>query len=185
MQTNLNSTDNSSTEKLSNPLWEAAFRHYQNQEFQEAYQLYKKDFESTGDHKSLHNMAWMRREMGFYEEALEIIETERQLLQILSPDSQDTKLSICVNLYELSYLNLLLEKPEVAKNYFQEYENLDFESGDVCERACFYRLKGDLLKQEEPSNAQQAYQMASKCFEDLGDLEGIREIRDRLAELNA
>ncbi len=166
-----------------NPRWKLAFKHYEESRFLEAYFEFKNDFEVTGDHKSLHNMAWMKRELGDFKEALEIIQTERHLLKLLRPESDEERLNICVNLYELCFLNHLLGNKNPAWAHFAEYEKLNFVAEDLCERGCFYRLKGDLLKDTNSMEALEAYQKSKEYFSRLKDSAATQEIEQRMISL--
>lgn len=142
----------------------------------EAKKIWLEIFNRTKSHKALHQVGYVERSAGNLETALSIYENERQEI------SNSDQVALGANLYELSYCNLLLGNNERALHFFHKYELLDFEEPDLIERACFYRLKGDLFAANNIESAKIAYMKSLSYFKEANDDVGASEIQSRLLD---
>jgi len=145
-------------------------------QYDEAEKIWRDIFERTGNHRALHQVGMVYREAGNLQKAFDVYSQEANYV------ADDDWVSKCANLYELSYCNHLMGDSVEAKAYFKKYEGI--KSDDLIERACFFRLKGDLLKSENTEQSRQAYQISLEYFQSTSDEYGIKEIEQRLRELS-
>lgn len=122
-------------------------------------------------------MGYVDRSEGNLEKALKAYLLEHDLI------STQDKVALGANLYELTFCNFLLGNEKAALVYFSEYEGIKFDEPDLIERACFYRLKGDLLANSFLELAQIAYNESIKLFVEADDEIGAQEIRNKLQGL--
>lgn len=142
--------------------------------FTEALNIWVEIFKRTQSHKALHQIGFVHRSSGNLSEALEVFLDEKSLIEA------DDTLATAINLYELTYCNLLLKNLEKAHEFFHLYEELKFDKTDLIERGSFYRLKGDLYKITDRSVTMTAYQKSLKFFEEAKDDIACVEIKERM-----
>lgn len=157
--------------------WARAYALVELRRFEQAKQIWSDIFHRTDDHKALHQVGYVQRCAGQIEDALKTYFAERRLI------SDSETLALAANLYELTYCNLLRGNKKEASRFLEEYERLDFENPDLVERGCFYRLKGDLLKDSNPCEAESAYLKSLNFFKEAQDEVGASELNDRLSQL--
>jgi tetratricopeptide (TPR) repeat protein len=141
--------------------------------FSAAEALWSQMFDKSKDHKDLHQIAMVKREMGDVQGALELFEKETKIIS-------DDPLAKSINLYELAYCNLLTENLSEAKRHLEKYAEARVGLDDAIEEACFYRLQGDYLSKAQDPGAEEFYQAAKELFLQAGDKVGVREIEARL-----
>ena len=144
--------------------------------FDEARQLYHDLYDRSGDHRFLHQQAMVEREAGCYEEALDLIRRESDLLQ---PGSH---LELAANLYEASLLSYFLEKEEDAHLHAEACLKHALQCDDDIMQGCAWRLCGELAK-GDPDTARNHFHKALEVFERAGDSIAVTEIRYYLENL--
>ncbi|WP_413291194.1 hypothetical protein [Bdellovibrio sp. HCB337] len=156
--------------------WVRAYALVEMKEFAEARLIWSDIFIRDGSHKALHQVGFVVRSEGNLKKALELFKEETLLI-----DKSDV-VAVAANLYELCYCSFLLGDLEGAWEYFKEYQSLEFNEVDIIERACFFRLKGDLLSKSDAFSARAAYQKSRELFIKAGDVTGAAEVDQRIAE---
>lgn len=170
----LESNDQNEIDELN---WARAYTLVALKNYAEAKKIWVEIFNRTKSHKALHQMGHVERCAGNIETELSIYVNESQEI------SHGDQIALGANLYELSYYNLLLGNNEKALHFFHKYELLEFEVPDLIERACFYRLKGDLFAANNIELAQIAYIKSLSYFKNADDDVGASEIQSRLAAI--
>lgn len=143
----------------------------------EARQIWEELYLRTGNHKALHQVGYVYRSAGQFNDALRVYQDENKLV------NPSDKVAIAANLYELTYCNFLDGRVEQAFHYFKKYEKLEAHEFDLVERGCFYRLKGDLQMNVDLQLARNAYLESMKYFKDAKDELGVAEVESRLSVL--
>lgn len=159
--------------------WARAYALVELKRFVEAREIWADIFNRTKSHKALHQLGYVERSEGNLEKALKTYLSERDLI------STQDKIALGANLYELSFCNFLLDNEKAALAYFSEYEGIKFDEPDLIERACFFRLKGDLFANSFLELAQIAYNESIKLFVEADDEIGAQEIRNKLKDLES
>lgn len=157
--------------------WARAYALVELKRFDEARKIWADIFNRNKTHKALHQIGYVERSEGNLEKALEIYASERDLI------SSEDRTAVAANLYELTFCNFLLGNEKAALIYFSEYEQIEFDEPDLIERACFFRLKGDLLG-NKVELARVAYNESIRLFLAADDKIGAQEIRSKLQGLN-
>ena len=157
--------------------WARAYALVALKNYIEAKEIWLEIFNRTKSHKALHQIGYVERSAVNIEAALSIYENESKLI------STNDQIALGANLYELSFCNLLKGNSDRAIHFFQKYELLNFEEPDLIERACFYRLKGDLLAVSDIESAKIAYIKSVEYFKDANDDIGASEVKSRLSAL--
>ena len=168
------SNDQSEIDELN---WARAYALVALENYVEAKQIWLDIFNRTKSHKALHQVGYVERSAGNIETALSIYENESKLI------TSNDHVALGANLYELSYCNFLKGNNERALHFFHNYELINFEEPDLIERACFYRLKGDLLAGSDVESAKVAYMKSEEYFKEANDDIGSLEIISRLLDL--
>ncbi len=131
--------------------------------------------ESPDDHRLLHNWAAVKRMLGQYQNALEMFEKERSMIE----NSNDA-LSIATNAYELGKTNHMLENHEEAL----KYATLSFLVSQKCEdpimHGCVYRLLGDLYSSYCKEIGLTFYDQAKSYFSKGMDPRAVTDIDQRV-----
>lgn len=169
-----NSNEQSEKDELN---WARAYALVELKRFDEAREIWADIFKRTKSHKAFHQLGYVERSEGNLEKALKTYLSERNFI------STQDKVALGANLYELTFCNFLLGNEKAALAYFSEYEGIQFDEPDLIERACFFRLKGDLLANRFLEQAQVAYNESIKLFVEADDEIGAQEIMNKLQGL--
>lgn len=156
--------------------WARAYALVELKQFDEARKIWTDIYDRNKNHKALHQIGYVERSEGSFEKALEIYLSEKDLI------SSEDRTAVAANLYELTFCNFLLGNEKAALLYFSEYEQIEFDEPDLIERACFFRLKGDLLG-NKVDLARVAYNESMRLFLAADDEIGAQEIRNKLQKL--
>lgn len=171
--TSLQSKDQSEKDELN---WARAYALVELKRFDEARKIWTDIFDRNKNHKALHQIGYVERSEGKLENALAIYSSEKDLI------SSEDRTAVAANLYELTFCNFLLGNEEAALLYFSKYEKIEFDEPDLIERACFFRLKGD-LSSYNVELARVAYNESIRLFLAADDEIGAQEIRNKLQSL--
>lgn len=158
--------------------WVRAYALVELKRFDEARKIWTDIYNRNKAHKALHQIGYVERSEGNLEKALEIYVSERELI------SSEDRTATAANLYELTFCNFLLGNEKAALKYFSEYEKIEFDEPDLIERACFFRLKGD-LSVNNVELALAAYNESIRLFLAADDEIGAQEIRNKLQSLKS
>ncbi len=158
--------------------WAKAYAYVELKDFNKALSIWDEIYQRTKSHKALHQIGFVYREQGRHSKALAIYLEEQSQI------SKNDILAIAVNLYELSFCYLLLNQLDSSLHYFEKYSAIQFEEIDQIERACFFRLKGDIYKNINPNIARSAYEESCNHFQLAEDEIGVNEIKLRLSNLD-
>ena len=153
--------------------WARAYALVELKRFDEARKIWTDIFNRNKTHKALHQIGYVERSEGNLEKALKCYESERDLI------SSEDKTAVAANLYELTFCNFLLGNEKAALVYFSEYEQIEFDEPDLIERACFFRLKGD-MSDNNVEIARTAYNESIRFFLAYDDEIVAQEIRNKL-----
>lgn len=153
--------------------WARAYALVELKRFEEARKIWTDIFNRNKTHKALHQIGYVERSEGNFENALAIYLSEKDLI------TSEDKIAVAANLYELTFCNFLLGNKKAALLYFNEYEQIEFDEPDLIERACFFRLKGD-ISDNNVEIARIAYNESMRFFLAADDEIGAQEIRNKL-----
>lgn len=156
--------------------WAMAYALVELKRFDEAVIIWQQIFDRTKNHRALHQVAFVHRSSGHLDEAIKLFQIEKQML------GEDIH-SRAVNLYELAHCHFLNNDTDLAIKYFQDYAKIEFEEFDPIERACFYRLKGDIFSKLDLDIAVSAYEESIRFFHDAGDDIGVSEVCQKLIDI--
>ena len=128
-------------------------------------------------HVALHQLAMAKREAGSYDDALSLIQEEREILDASFPHDA---LKYAVNKYEQGYLRLKLGQPSQAKGRMEESLCFADRTQDLIARACAHRGLGEIhLALGQNGEARRSFQTAVSLFEQADDAAGVAEIKER------
>ncbi len=137
----------------------------------------------TGDpknHRLLHNWAAVKRMLGRHSVALEMFETERQMLSV-----GGDQLSIAANLYELGKTNCMLGNIEDAFAYANRCLLETAKCDDPIMHGCAYRLLGDLYHRHSVAIALSCYNEAIEHFSKGMDPRAVDDVKERIAAVQS
>jgi tetratricopeptide (TPR) repeat protein len=145
--------------------------------FDEARKIHRDSYEKFKDHIDLHQLAFVEREAGDYEQALKHIHDERGLI------SAEEWTYLGANSYELGKLNELLGNLDLALEFSKQCEEESKRSSDLVLKACAQRLLGDIYSRfGKLSAALSHFEASKKFFEEAGDPIGTEEIMNTIAK---
>lgn len=129
-------------------------------------------------HMGFHQLAMVYREMGNYEQALDLIEEEKKTLTIHYPED---RLKMSINNYEQAHLRLNLGRYEKALKYGTLCLEQALQTEDKIAQACAYKIVGEVnLALNKMELAKVNIKKAIELFEDAGDDVGAEEVRHLL-----
>lgn len=143
----------------------------------EAREIYMRLFAKSYNHRYAHQLCMVERKVGNFEKAIEWLEVEEKLIS-----SNDT-LALAANIYEYGKVNELIGNRSEAERYAEVCIELSMRQNDLIMLACANRLMGDVIRHSNVEKAVVYYAQAQKCFFDAGDLVGVDEIDDLIAQL--
>ncbi|MGT2754033.1 hypothetical protein [Streptococcus ovis] len=128
-------------------------------------------------HIALHQLAYIEREAKQYQQALDYIIQEKEIIEQLALAGNDVTLDKAVATYEYAYLNFLLGNKAVAEKEMQFSLKLALQTEDKVAHACAYRGLGEILTDIS------YLQKARDIFVELGDEYGVREIDELMGKV--
>lgn len=131
--------------------------------------------ESPDDHRLLHNWAAVKRMLGQYQNALEMFEKEKVMIEKSNDD-----LSIAANTYELGKTNHMLENREEAFKYATQSFLVSQKCEDPIMHGCAYRLLGDLYSSFCKEIGLTFYDQAKNYFSKGMDPRAVKDIDQRI-----
>lgn len=136
----------------------------------------KSDFEQQ--HIGLHQLAMVNREQGRFEDALDCVLKEKDILEKYF---ENDKLKTAVNLYEIGYINFKLDNIHEALDVMNLSLYFAEQTDDLIAQACSYRGLGEIsFRTGKRELAIQQFEKSFQLFKRANEKLGVETVEELL-----